>query len=101
MKGFVVAMKTAAEWIGIEKKVANIEPNKFADLLVKGAPSESVGALQDLNRIKMTMKEGTAYVTRPLQASFVFLNVLVQFMGATRLDETAVRAGSLLRPLAT
>jgi imidazolonepropionase-like amidohydrolase len=66
MESIMAATKTAAECIGIGDKTGTIEPGKFADILiVKGNPLENIKVFQDLNLIKMVMKEGTPYITRP------------------------------------
>jgi len=66
MEAIVASTKTAAECIGIGNKTGTIEPGKSADLLiVEGNPLDDIKVLQDQNRVKMVMKEGTPYITRP------------------------------------
>ena len=66
MESIIAATKHAAECIGIGEKVGTVEPGKFADvLIVEGDPLRDIRIFQDLNRIKMVMREGKAYVTRP------------------------------------
>jgi len=66
MESIVAATKTGAECIGVGEKTGTIEPGKFADLLIiEGNPLDDIKVLQNLDRIKMVMKEGTPYVTRP------------------------------------
>jgi len=66
MEAIVASTKTAAECIGIGGKTGTIEPGKLADLLiVQGSPLEDIKILQDQSRIKMVMREGAPYVTRP------------------------------------
>lgn len=66
MESIVAATKTAAECIGIGNETGTIEPGKFADILVVDAnPLKDMMVFRDLSRIKLVMKEGTVYVTRP------------------------------------
>lgn len=66
METIVAATKTGAECIGIGDQTGTITPGRFADILiVDGNPLEDIRVLQDLSRIKMVMKEGTPYITRP------------------------------------
>lgn len=66
MESIIAATKTAAECIGIADKTGTIEPGKVADILVvEGNPLDDIRILQDPNRIKMVMKEGTLQISRP------------------------------------
>jgi len=66
MESIVAATKTAAECIGIGDRTGTLELGKFADLIiVEGDPLEDIKVFQDKSRIKMVMREGTVYVTRP------------------------------------
>jgi imidazolonepropionase-like amidohydrolase len=66
MESIVAATKTGAECIGVGEKTGTIEPGKFADLLIiEGNPLDDIKVLQNLNRIKVVMKEGASYITRP------------------------------------
>ena len=62
MQALVAGTRWASECCGLEKDVGTVERGKFADLvLVDGDPLSDITVLQDKNRIKLVMKEGTIY----------------------------------------
>jgi len=62
MQALVAGTGWASECCGLEKDVGIVERGKFADLvLVDGDPLSDITILQDKNRIKLVMKEGTIY----------------------------------------
>lgn len=65
MQALVAGTGWASECCGLEKDVGTVERGKFADLvLVNGDPLSDITVLQDKNRIKLVMKEGTIYSNR-------------------------------------
>lgn len=58
-EAIVATTKTAAEAIDLSDKVGTIEPGKLADLIVvDGNPLKDIRVLQDINRIKLVLKNG-------------------------------------------
>ena len=65
MQALVAATGWAAECLGLEGEIGTVEAGKWADVVaVDGDPLKDVAILQDAERVKLVMKEGTVYVDR-------------------------------------
>lgn len=65
MQAIVSATLNGAKACGLENRIGTVETGKLADILiVDGDPLKDIRILQDLNRIKMVMKEGRIHVDR-------------------------------------
>ena len=67
MEAITAATINGAKACAMEEKIGSIEEGKTADLIiVDGNPLEDIKRLQDTNRIKIVIKEGTIAVDRGL-----------------------------------
>jgi imidazolonepropionase-like amidohydrolase len=58
----------AAECLGLAQDIGTVTPGKSADLLVvDGNPLQDITLLQDLQRIKLVLKEGVTHVNRRVE----------------------------------
>ncbi len=65
MQAIVAATGLAAECLGLEDETGSIQEDKAADLLLfDGDPLKNIAQLQEEERIKLVMKEGTVYANR-------------------------------------
>jgi len=65
MEALVATTKSAAEAVGIDKKLGTLEKGKLADVvIVDGDPSKDITVLQKKENIKMVMKEGMAFIDK-------------------------------------
>lgn len=65
LEAIQTATKNAAEAIWLDKDTGTLEEGKFADILaIDGDPLKDIRILQDKQKIKMVMKEGTIFVDR-------------------------------------
>ena len=65
MEAIQTATRNAAEAIGLGREIGTLEPGKLADIIaVEGNPVGDIRLLQDRDKIKMVMKEGTIYGDR-------------------------------------
>jgi imidazolonepropionase-like amidohydrolase len=65
MQALVAATGWAAGCLGLERETGTVQKGKWADLVVvDGDPLKDVAILQDADRIKLVMKEGTVHVDR-------------------------------------
>jgi len=67
MEAIVAATANGAEACGLKRKIGTIEPGKIADIIVvDGDPLKDIRILQDVNKIKLVMKDGKKQVDRGL-----------------------------------
>ena len=65
MQALQAATGWAAECLGLESEVGTVRPGKRADLVaVDGNPLQNITVLQDVQRIKLVLKDGEACVDR-------------------------------------
>lgn len=65
MQALQSATGWAAECLGLERQLGTLTPGKYADLIaVEGNPLQDITLLQDLQRIKLVLKEGKVCVDR-------------------------------------
>jgi len=65
MQAIMSATSYAAECIGLEKEIGTLERGKAADIVVvAGDPLEDISVLQDIDKIRYVMKDGSIEVER-------------------------------------
>jgi imidazolonepropionase-like amidohydrolase len=65
MEAIQTATKNTAEAIWLGKVTGTLEPGKYADIIaIDGDPLKDIRILQDKEKIKIVMKEGTIFVDR-------------------------------------
>jgi imidazolonepropionase-like amidohydrolase len=65
MEAIMAATSVGADHLDMADLVGSVEPNKFADLLVvDGDPLKDVRILQDVERIKIVIKNGEVVAQR-------------------------------------
>jgi imidazolonepropionase-like amidohydrolase len=65
MQALQAATGWAAECLGLEGEVGTVTPGKRADLVaVDGNPLQNITVLQDVQRIKLVLKDGDVCVDR-------------------------------------
>jgi imidazolonepropionase-like amidohydrolase len=74
MQALQAATGWAAECLGLAHEIGTITPGKCADLVaVDGNPLQDVTLLQDMQRIKLVLKDGIVYVDRRVEVPAVHL----------------------------
>lgn len=70
MEALVAATRNAAENLGLSDEIGTIEAGKAADLIVvDGDPLADIRVLQDLQCIKLVVKDGTVVVDRGVETT--------------------------------